>query len=270
LENPLDKTFNIRQTGLNTDFMSYAALALQDNNIDALLDPETLFSTSNKVFATFFQHFAGNNISFEQGSYGFQPVGATLPWDLPLILGGTPGPQPPPGYQDRNATHHLSTTVDALIQVEIQQLHMSPAAVYLCLAILSILLTITGWVYTRHRQYFKALPRDVDSLASILGFVHASPKLLKWVEEHKYEKDWGLSKTKKGEADVMASMGWFDGDHWGIELLEERATGGFQDKVNSVPGNESGSGSSNNNTVEGEGEALAPARATPGTNSKPP
>lgn len=250
-ENLFDKTFNIRQTGVNTDFMSYAAVALQNNNIERLLDPDILYSTSSKVFGTFFQHFVSNNISTEHGSYGFQSVSATLPRDLPLIL--NEDSTAPTTYQDHNPTQHLSSTVNATIHVNIQQLHMSPAAVYLSLSILAILLAITCWVYTRHRRYFKALPRDVDSLASVLGFVYASPKLLSWVAEHKHEKDWGLGRG--GEAEVVARMGWFDGDHWGIELLDEGEEKGLETKAKVEPGSQS-------SNVGDEGEALAPARDT--------
>jgi hypothetical protein len=38
---------------------------------------------------------------------------------------------------------------------------------------------------------FKVLPRDVDSLASVLGFVYGSPKLLQWVAETKDDPNWG-------------------------------------------------------------------------------
>ncbi|KIW31793.1 uncharacterized protein PV07_03385 [Cladophialophora immunda] len=248
-QNPFDKTFNFRQTGLNTDFMSYASLALQNNDIEALLDPDVLYSTSNKVFATFFQHFVSNNISMEQGSYGFQAVGATLPWDLPLIF--NEDSTSTTVYQDQNATSHFSNSVNATIHVDIQQLHMPPVAVCQSLSILAILLAITCWIYTRHRQYFKALPRDVDSIASVLGFVYASPKLLKWVDEHKHLEDWGLGKGD--EPEVMARMGWFDGNHWGIELLDEGEGKGFDANAGG------GRASQSNSTVSDEGEALATA-----------
>ena len=223
IENLYDRTFNFRMTGLNADFMSYSSLALQSNNIDALLDPSILFSTSNRVFSTFFQHFVADNVTAESGSYGFQPIAAVVPWDLGPILADTilqngSDVLLPQSYQDHNDTRHLSSTINATLHLRIEQLHMSPTAVTLCLSILAFLAATTIWVYTRHRRYFKALPRDVDSLASVLGFVYASPKLLQWVAEHRHERDWGLTK---GRGEVMAQMGWFDGARWGIELLDE-------------------------------------------------
>ena len=217
VENLYDRTFNFRQTGLNADFMSYSALALQDNDIEALLDAQILYETSNHVFGTFFQHFVGDNVSMESGSYGFQKIDAAVPWDLGPAY-GLDGGEVLADHQDLNDTHHLSGTIDAVLHIRIEQLHMSPTAVYLCLSILAFLAATTIWVYTKHRQYFKALPRDVDNLASVLAFVYASPKLLRWVEEHKHEKHWGL---RNNSAEPMVRMGWFDGGHWGIELLDE-------------------------------------------------
>lgn len=229
--------------------MSYSALALQNNDVEALLDPDTLFKTSNRVFSTFFQHFVADNVTAESGSYGFQPINAVVPGDLGPILNDTGTGLA--AYQDRNNTHHLSSTVEATLHIQIEQLHMSPTAVYLCFAILAFLAGTTVWVYIRHRRYFRALPRDVDSIASVLGFVYASPKLLQWVEEHKHEEDWGL---KKGEKEVMASMRWFDGEHWGIELLDEGEGMGFDERTKRE---------SERSELGGETEPLAPAKHEP-------
>jgi hypothetical protein len=191
--------------------MSYAALSLLDNNIEALLKPDTLYKTSNFVFSTFFQHFVTDNTTQRSGSYGFQSINATVPSTMKEC---TESP-----CQDYDTiTHHLSSTIKATLHIRIQQLHMSPAAVYLCLSILTFLVATTGWVYTRHRRYFKALPRDVDTIASVLGFVYASPRLQRWVNDHKDQPHWGLHDDA---SEVRCSMRWFSPDHWGIELLDE-------------------------------------------------
>jgi hypothetical protein len=126
--------------------MSYSALALLNNDVDALLDTKTLYQTSNYVFATFFQHFVASDITANSGSYGFQPLGATLPSNLGPILGST-GPLLA-SYQDHNDTIKLSSTVNAELSVRIKQLHMSPTAVYICLSILTFLAVTTILVYT--------------------------------------------------------------------------------------------------------------------------
>ena len=215
-QDPTVRTFNFETTGVNMDFMSYSAYALVEKDPLALLDPERLYAVSNEVFSTFFQHFVADNVTAEDGSYGFQPINATVPAGLGPIANEYENGSA--AYQDRNPAHHLSPTINARMQIGIEELHMSPTAVYICLVILAFLAATTIWIYTRHQQYFKALPRDVDSLASVLGFVYGSPRLLEWVEEHKHEKDWGV---KKGGREPVARMGWFESSKWGIELLDK-------------------------------------------------
>ena len=253
-ENLNDRTFNFRQKGLNADFMSYSALALMNNDVEALLDPKTLYNVSDRVFATFFQRFVADNVTAEDGSYGFQTVDANVPWSLgPILSDGRPT-----RYQDRNDTHHLSRTIEATLHLQIEHLHMSPTAVYLSLSILTFLAATTVLMFTRYRRYFKALPRDVDSLASVLCFIYSSPKLLEWVEEHKHEKDWGLKKkTTSDKREVMAFMGWFDGgSHWGIELMDEGEGMGMDERTR----REKEKHQSSSSQVSGETEALAPAQ----------
>jgi len=81
-----DNIFNMRDnaTGLNLDFMSYAAYQKVGSDPVALLDPETLLRTSQKVFSTFFKHFSQHNVSQEYGGQVFQPVGRDLEIDPPV------------------------------------------------------------------------------------------------------------------------------------------------------------------------------------------
>lgn len=66
---------------------------------------------------------------------------------------------------------------------------MAPIFVALCLIVLGFLFATTVTIYVFHRQQFKALPRDVDSLASVIGFVYDSPRLLQWVRDNQGSKD---------------------------------------------------------------------------------
>lgn len=215
-----DRTVNLRMQGLNVDFMSYAALSLANNDVEALLDPNTLSTISARVFSTFFQHFVTNSITAESGSFGFQPINASLPWDLGPILNTSNHYKTVSSYQDQNSSQIMNRTVSAVLHTRIEKLDMSLTAVCLCLSILVFLVVTTIWVYARHRLYFKVLPRDVDSLASVLGFVYGSPELLQWVAENKDDPNWGERRRMAGQGEVMARMGWFDGSRWGIELVD--------------------------------------------------
>ncbi len=95
-ENLDDRTFNLRLPGLNVDFMSYTALSLVGNDVEALHAPDVLANVSSTVFSMFFKHFvqAGSNDHRDQmymnGSWGLQPRGAVPPADLgPLISNST-------------------------------------------------------------------------------------------------------------------------------------------------------------------------------------
>jgi hypothetical protein len=171
-----DRTFNLCMQGLNVDFMSYAALSLANNDVGALLDPNMLSTISARVFSTLFQHFVANSITAESGSFG-----AIL--NTTNYYGSS--------YQDRNGSQITNRTVSAVLHTRVEQLDMPLTAVCLCPSTLVFLVAITTWVYAWHRQYFKVLPRDVDSLVSVLGFVYGSPKLLQWVAENKDNPNWG-------------------------------------------------------------------------------
>lgn len=219
-----DRLFNFRMKGLNVDFMSFAALSLASRDVEALLDPYTLQSLSSRVFSTFFQHFVTENITLDSGSYGFQPLNTTLPWDLNPILDPEGGGKAW-SYQDQNTSLVTNKTAAAILHTEIEQLNMSPAAVILCIVMLSLLAATTVLLQTRYRDCFKALPRDVDTLASVLGFVYGSPKLLRWVGENRekseaYGQAQGNQDSKDSKDRIITRMGWFDGSRWGIEIVD--------------------------------------------------
>jgi hypothetical protein len=65
-----DKVLQDSLTGTNANFMSYATYDQVRYDPAAILDPQILLKTSQRVFATFFQHFVSSNISheFDRGS----------------------------------------------------------------------------------------------------------------------------------------------------------------------------------------------------------
>ena len=225
VENLDDRTFNFRMKGLNVDFMSFAALSLASHDVEVLLDPNVLQSLSNRVFSTFFQHFVAENVTKDNGSNGFQPLNATLPWDLGPILPPGSGEYPREGtawsYQDKNTSMMTNKTAPAILHTKIVRLNMAPTAFVLCVVMLCFLVGTTVVLHSSHRHYFKALPRDVDNLASVLGFVYGSPALLKWAEENrgKSETQGGRQQDQDSNNELITKLGWFDGSRWGIEIV---------------------------------------------------
>lgn len=56
----------------------------------------------------------------------------------------------------------------------VNELVMSPTAVILCFAILASLACVAVLVYFPYATYFKGLPGDVDTLASIIALIYDS------------------------------------------------------------------------------------------------
>jgi hypothetical protein len=131
-----------------------------DNDQQTLLDPYTLIDTANQTFGIFFKHFACFNVSETLGGYVYDERSLDHWTDDWIRACGGPV----------NAT--LSTPVD--------ELRMSPAAAILSMTILVILIIVTIMIYTTNRRQYKAIPRNVDTLASTLGWIYASKRLLAW------------------------------------------------------------------------------------------
>jgi len=222
-----DRSFNFRMGGLNTDFMSYSTIGLADDSKQALLDPTTYIENANRVFGTFFKHYASQDVNFSTGGQVYQTTGATLPSDI----GGFIHPQIQPETHEKRDADSPSI-IEATLHIPVEQLVMSPAAVWLCVAILAFLCLITVVIYALGRNRFKALPRDVDSLASVLGFVYASENLLKWICENKdsetwnqegVRKKWRWRREKYDRSELKAMLGPFSTAHgedkWGVEIV---------------------------------------------------
>lgn len=209
-------------------------LQLAKGDTTALLDHNRLASLANETFSVFFKHFASSNVSATLGGQAFQPIGEKLPWGLgPAVYyeGSSMGPLPPDqqgAFATENQTVPLERQVTATISVPIEQLVMSPIAVYLCISILALLCVTTAIIYTTNRPQLKALPRDVDTLASTIAFVYGSEKLLRWVQDLPSLKPSSLQS--KHTKQMMARLGSFrdsEGkERWGIELVETATSHG--------------------------------------------
>ncbi|KAE8449814.1 hypothetical protein EG329_007291 [Mollisiaceae sp. DMI_Dod_QoI] len=216
-ENLEDRTFNFRLPGLNVDFMSYVSRSLVNNNDSALLDPDTLGNVSSTVFSMFFKHFVHSNVTtsggmYMNGSWVLQPRGAVIPSDL----GPTMFTSSKAFLQDNFTASNTPSTINSIITTRVSQLDLSPAAVFLCLAILCFLMLTTAVVLGWHRKYLRLLPRDVDTLGSVLGFVYASERLLSRADDNAALKN-------DGDGREMVMMGWFESGgkrRWGVEIMD--------------------------------------------------
>ncbi len=219
-----DRTFNFRLSGLNLDYMSYAMFLLVQRSPQALLDLVTLQTVAKDVFSTFFQHYASTNVTLADGGRVFQPIGATLPFGLPPILNSSTGQVS--SYQDTAVHTNTNRTVEAVVQTPVNELVMSLPAVVICLAILAFLAFITVLVYFRYAAYFKGLPRDVDTLASIIAFVYDSPKLQEWVAANEHILNPGETASRRRKTTNSTR-----GDYSNLKMDENRAAGKGLDEV---------------------------------------
>lgn len=215
-ENLADQTYNFRLPGLNTDFMSYTSLALAGNNRSALLDHNTLGNISSAVFSLFFKNFVQSNVRpndalFMNGTWGLQPRGEVIPSNL----GPTLSSNSTAFLQDSFPSSNTKPISQAIISTEILKLEMNPAVVIICLCISSLLAVFTIVIMVIHRRYLSALPRNVETLGSVLGFLYGSERLLKVANDSVGSCD----KSAHGE---MVQIGWFDAGgkrRWGIEIV---------------------------------------------------
>ena len=119
--------------------------------------------------------------------------------------------------------------IDAEVSVHTETLVVSPAALFLSIAILVLLIIFTIITYMVQRIQLSSLPRDFDCPASLLAAVYASERLKNWSEQqHKRflgvlrDTKWKKSHSNTPEFEVAAKMGYFRGvdgkEHWGIEV----------------------------------------------------
>ncbi|TID13390.1 hypothetical protein E6O75_ATG11306 [Venturia nashicola] len=222
IQNEEDHAFNFRIRGLNADFMSYSMLSLVNNDKYALLNATTLMEKANIAFGVFFKHYASGNVTKTGGSFAFQPIGAALPSTLGAPSSFNTGGR----YYNNSQTVDLDRTVPIFVHVPIDTLVMSPIAVFICLAVLAFLAVTTVVIFAFYSNRFKQLPRDVDTLASVLGFVHGSERLLEWAREKKESGNWNDNGIG---GQLMARLGHFENadgvKRWGVEIVEEGEIG---------------------------------------------
>ena len=112
----------------------------------------------------------------------FGPVLATMPdFSIPTVLDKP--------YNSAFIPPYSTTPIHATIDFPIQQLDMSSVAVFLCLVEFVILAVSALLVYVPYIRYFKALPLDVETLASQLSFVYDTSCLKSWMIEHEQALD---------------------------------------------------------------------------------
>ncbi|KAI0409293.1 hypothetical protein F4802DRAFT_243535 [Xylaria palmicola] len=209
-----EQTFNIRDAGLNVDYMTYAMLSLANNNHSALLDGEVLKETAQKTFATFFQHFVNNKISMTSGGYLYQPLDEKFPADIGELYLKT---KPPTNgtANDGNSTDRIT---HATISRPMEILSMSGPAAWICIAILGYLIMTCVLLVIASRSYNRLLLRRVNSIADIAFLVAGSYRLLKKARERSLE-------SLKHDDSIEAKLDWFvtdQGDRrWGIEIVSE-------------------------------------------------
>jgi len=158
--------------------MSYAMYNLVNQSATALLDPIILESTAQKVFATFFKNFALKTSVDIPAGYAFQYY-----HEPNLDLNYSQAVTYPFNNERRNKKRDSGdNVVPASIAFPADQLVMSKLAVYLSLSILMFLIITTVFVHTTRFNLYKQLPRDVNTVGSIIGFVYDSDRLRGQVE----------------------------------------------------------------------------------------
>ena len=188
-ENVEDESFNIRDTslGINMDFMSYSTWFLAQKDSMALLDTATLFEHSQKVFQTFFQHYAGKTgwIDGERVAYV-------------------------------KADKDNGKRVDATTTVRIEVLAMVDSATWLCIAIIFALMVILITLIVTLRVAYppSLMSQKVECLADMLSLIAGSDELLAHVE--------GKSDNELSQSGIRTRLGWFKDRlgvvRWGIEV----------------------------------------------------
>ncbi|KAF7510387.1 hypothetical protein GJ744_006666 [Endocarpon pusillum] len=185
--------------------MSYSMLNQAQNNVDALSDrpilPASPAMPSPSSSSISWQRTCPTRAPagvgpFRKSAPDFPPTWAVRYLDAPACRDS---PAPPP---DRNTNRTARLQVDR----RVRSIEFSEIAVWLCVSILAFLCGATMLVFWLSRTHFKNLLRDVDTVASVLGFVYESWGLLKWVRGGVWRVrrtaalwfKWGRSQERRG------------------------------------------------------------------------
>jgi hypothetical protein len=189
-ENLDDERFNIRDTrrGLNMDFMSYANLFKVDMDPLTLLDPDTLLNHTQHTFQTFFQHYASQTKWLD---------GSMM------------------AYETRDDG---GDKLDVIITERIQTLVMVPAATWLSVAIIFILMCILIFLTRTLKTLYPrtVMERNVECLADLLLLIENSEEFLGYAEKY------NVHELK--HSTLLTKLGWFVDSSgvakWGIEVVD--------------------------------------------------
>jgi hypothetical protein len=216
-----DRVYNMRDndTGLNVDFMSYAAYADAGLDPTALLDARILAEKSQKVFSTFFQHFVSSNLSNENGNWVLQPIGQQLEINPPMEFIPTqyaPGGSVAPNFED--FVRNTSQTVTVTISSHVEMLRMNTVAFWIATSILIWILITIAIFASVQRKYYGGMMRNVECIADALVLIAGSERLLTAIKEH------GIDTIMK-EDKLLTRLGWFrdpDGTmRWRIDVVDD-------------------------------------------------
>ncbi|KAI0205212.1 hypothetical protein F4808DRAFT_473290 [Astrocystis sublimbata] len=193
VENTQEQTFNLRQPGLNVDYMTYSMLSLVDFDHQQLLDATTLERTANRTFSIMYQHFVNNNLSLTEGGFAYQAIDEKPAADIGDRYHGILRRD----TQDTNASTTGDQGVDFVqIARPVELLHISTPA---------------AW------QYNRMLPGPIDTIADTIVLIAGSTKLLELAKLRS-------TASIKGDSKVLTKLDWFDDaegqKRWGIELAD--------------------------------------------------
>jgi hypothetical protein len=217
-----DKVFNMRdnKTGLNVDFMSYATLMQVDHDPTRLLDAEVLLNESQKVFSTFFQHFASSTFPLDDGSWAYQRIGSRLQVGPPMVGEGPqylPNGHLAPNFRDFARQDPNNRTTTATLSIRVEVLRMNVIAFWVASGILTWLIVSVIIFAALQRRYIGGMVRNVECIADVMVLIAGSQRLLELVEEK------GIDELIK-EDNIYTRLGWFrdtEGNmRWGIEVVE--------------------------------------------------
>jgi hypothetical protein len=216
-----DMTFNIRDRdqGLSMDFMTFAMYNLVGKDPEALLNADTLTTTTQRVFSTFFQHFVSQSVSVKDGGFAYQPIGHTIEdpgpvYNISFVRTSTIEDHLPANYSNEYPQLNTVRQASAIVSSRIEVLRMNPTATWLSFGILCWLMITTVVVAAVERKNVKRLNSGMDTLGSVLVWVAGSENLLGLVRE-------GTAKELEKNGNVWTRLGWFkDGRgviRWGVE-----------------------------------------------------
>jgi hypothetical protein len=219
-----DKVYNMRDntTGHNMDFMSYAAYSAVKLDPTALLNADVLFNTSRKVFSTFFQHFAHNNISPKNGGYVYQPAGLHVNMTPPMsnykdTKQYTPSGNIAPRFED--VSRNTNKSIPANMNTRVEILQINTTAFWIAVGILIWVIAAIAILAAVQRQHYSGMMRNVGCIADVLVLIAGSEQLLAAITEQ------GVDSILK-EDKTFTELGWFsDADgtrRWRIEVVHSR------------------------------------------------